>query len=182
MKPFQQGQLDGLCGFYSIINALRLINGGITEDKCYEHTEDWLLALEKKRGKLAKVVATGLYLNDMIYVLTMASERYDFRRSRPYYKQSKVDLDAFWTNMQDFFSSGNHRAIIIGYYSNLWDDDGHWSVVRKVTDKSIQLFDSYGNMYIRRSSCTTNIDEHGKRTVICPAQTIFLMKNGKQQA
>ena len=25
MKPFQQGELDGLCGLYAIVNALRLI-------------------------------------------------------------------------------------------------------------------------------------------------------------
>jgi len=32
MKPYRQGALDGLCGVYSIINAVRIVNGIDDED------------------------------------------------------------------------------------------------------------------------------------------------------
>ena len=34
IKPYRQGQLDGLCGTYALVNALRLLCPRLGEDAC----------------------------------------------------------------------------------------------------------------------------------------------------
>ena len=34
LKPYRQGRLDGLCGVYALINALRLLCPRLNEDDC----------------------------------------------------------------------------------------------------------------------------------------------------
>jgi hypothetical protein len=34
LKPYRQGRLDGLCGLYTLINALRLLCPKVDEDAC----------------------------------------------------------------------------------------------------------------------------------------------------
>jgi hypothetical protein len=34
LKPYQQGRLDGLCGVYALINALRLLCPRLDENDC----------------------------------------------------------------------------------------------------------------------------------------------------
>ena len=34
LKPYRQGRLDGLCGVYALINALRLLCPRLNEDAC----------------------------------------------------------------------------------------------------------------------------------------------------
>ncbi len=34
LRPYRQGRLDGLCGIYALINALRLLCPKLDEDTC----------------------------------------------------------------------------------------------------------------------------------------------------
>ena len=45
ISPYRQGQLDGLCGLYAIINAIRLATHDRTDEFGHEVWRDLLLAL-----------------------------------------------------------------------------------------------------------------------------------------
>ena len=34
LRPYRQGQLDGLCGIYALVNALRLLCPRLDEEAC----------------------------------------------------------------------------------------------------------------------------------------------------
>ncbi len=188
LKPYLQGDVDGLCGLYSAVNALRLIEKKLTLDECYEEVHIWLTALEKRRGEIAKVIINGLYLYDLNFVLNLMAEKFDVTKFRPFYKQANIPFNVYWDTLKSFFEEGDQRAVIAGY-ENRRLDDSHWSVIKKVTDKSIHLFDSCGRRYILKSKCMTQKMNGNQTIVLYPAQTFFLIKhdngnnngNGKQK-
>lgn len=59
MKPYLQGNLDGLCGVYSLINAARLVGGPKGKRNSQRLLHACLAALKEKMD-LAQAVSHGL--------------------------------------------------------------------------------------------------------------------------
>jgi hypothetical protein len=167
--------MDGLCGIYSAINALRLIEKRVSLNECYELTYEWLTVLQKRKGNLVNIVTDGMYIRDLNFVLTLMCNQFGIEKYRPFFRQKDVPLDDFWSSMEQFFAEGNSRAVIIGYYR--FDANGHWSVADKVSDRSIRLFDSFGGKYLRKANCTTLEINDDQPIGVCPNQTFYLMKH-----
>lgn len=173
LKPFQQGDLDGLCGYYSAINALRLINPKIGWSDCYELTKEWLPMLEEKRGYFAQMATIGLYMPDLNFILTLIANEYGIKKKRPFCRNSRASLDEYWTAMKDFLDEAPHRAIVFGYYT---ETASHWTVAKRLTKKTIWLFDSSREKVLRKSLLTTGKINYDKPIGLSPALTFFLQK------
>src|SRR5215204_6001316 len=69
LKPYRQGRLDGLCGVYSLINALRLLCPRLDEDAC----ERVFFALIRARARQAAspltVVSGGLSRRELLRLI-----------------------------------------------------------------------------------------------------------------
>ena len=66
MKPYQQGYLDGLCGAYAVINAVRLVSKNLT-------TEEKIRAFRKEINQIASAYTNpdDVYqMNIQLFALT----------------------------------------------------------------------------------------------------------------
>lgn len=172
LKPFVQGDLDGLCGLYALINALRKItppSSSITDD-------DW-------RDFFAKLIcayppiAHGAHSRDMAKLARIAQfELTRWRNFRielrwPLLDRRIVTLSAAIEKLSDV-ADRRATAIILGFGGKL----EHWSVLERVSSSHFILFDSGLYHRVRVDRCrlsrelSANIYEH----VIDPAAAIVV--------
>jgi hypothetical protein len=171
MKPFQQGDLDGLCGLYATINAVKLISKRISYDFGSEILLDAALTINKKTIDFIIEGTTTLditrILRDNICI------EFDIRRSKPFHSRSNVSLDEFWETLCIFLHSKPGRAAIIVIETSSYS---HWTVVRNINNKRLILFDSNKRVFINRRQCSTTELGPNISIIISPASTFFLEK------
>ena len=113
MRPYNQGDLDGLCGFYSVINAVKHITKRMT-------FEDWqfiflkMLKLQLKRQKSANFIIYGIS-DEKITKLLQYTQKLKFRiyYSRPFKRLNHLDIEEFWLYLEEFLKGNQNRCIIL---------------------------------------------------------------------
>ncbi|SFJ09140.1 hypothetical protein [Nitrosomonas sp. Nm34] len=170
MLPFEQGGLDSLCGIYSIVNAERIINNTVSQDS-QDLFNKIVQYLESQRS-LATILTKGMLLKHITTVLDdVVGDRVAYKK-RHFAGVETPDLNTFWTEVASFLNKNNgaNRAVLLGI-SGFYD---HWTVVKKISESSIDLLDSDGLRRFNRINCTTSDAKGKRRHVLCPAQTYFL--------
>lgn len=143
-SPLQQGWLDSLCGVYSIVNANRLVNN-------VSHTDSqplFNLIIEKlhKKRLLHRVILEGINHKNLSWLMgEIGTDVFPLMETN---KRGFLSLNDWWQYSRDFLETPN-RTIILSI-GGLHD---HLSVVQKVGEKSITLFDSDGFKSLRKSQC-----------------------------
>jgi hypothetical protein len=169
LPPFQQGGLDSLCGLYSIINAERFINRS-SDDETQQLFDD-LIHYLSKRKLLSKFLIGGILHREMLGILyTVVGKRRIANIEIPWRGVANPDLTTFWKSIQAFLDGTPGRAVILG----LQGYHDHWTVIEKITNRSILLYDSALIKRLPRSSCTTVYATWQRKHVLLPAQTYFL--------
>jgi hypothetical protein len=169
LPPFQQGGLDSLCGLYSIINAERFINRSSDEET--QQLFDDLIHYLSRRKLLSKFLIGGILHREMLGILyTVVGKRRIANVEIPWRGVANPDLTTFWKSIQAFLDSTPGRAVILG----LQGYHDHWTVIEKITNRSILLYDSALIKRLPRSSCTTVYATWQRKHVLLPAQTYFL--------
>jgi hypothetical protein len=145
LEPFRQGRLDGLCGVYSVINALRLAvwpAHRLGRESCKDLFR--LLTSElAARSKLYDVLTGGSRHRLVTALLREADswlrDEYEIRLHyrRPYRGQSSVRPSAIAATLARHLADG-HASVIAGLTGSI----EHWTVVRAVGPKTMLLFDS----------------------------------------
>ncbi|MBS3652411.1 hypothetical protein KEU06_27865 [Pseudaminobacter sp. 19-2017] len=171
IQPFKQGQLDGLCGIYAIINAIRIALGA--EEKRFRRS-DWeelfyvlLCAVDEEIGAV-KAVSYGLSAKSFRKAAKVAVEhmrdeheaaisitRLIPRHAKPTAPQVIQAIDAT--------SAG--QAVIAGLSGKL----DHWTICRRVSAKSLILFDSNSYLRIARPNCRMCYEpkhDHGRQDIM----------------
>lgn len=173
MFQFEQGGLDSLCGIYSLVNAERMINL-TSRDDSQELFNSIVKYLEKK-DMLAKILTEGMYLKHIKMILNdVIGNRIPY--SKPHFAGvSNPDLNTFWQEITNFLNNDSNletgpKRVVLLSMSGVHD---HWTLIKSISEKQIQLFDSMGLRHLNRNCCTT-ADSNGKRIhVLYPAQTYF---------
>lgn len=167
--PFQQGGLDSLCGLYSIVNAERFINHSSDEET--QQLFDDLIHYLSRRGLLGKFLIGGILHHQMLLILNKVVGKKRISNVQiPWRGVPNPDLTTFWRSMQSFLDGTPGRSIILG----LEGYHDHWTVIEKITSRSILLYDSSLIKRLPRWRCTT-VYPTGKRVhILLPAQTYFL--------
>lgn len=169
LPPFQQGGLDSLCGLYSIINAERFINRSTDEES--QTLFDDLIYFLSRRGLLGKFLIGGILHPQMLLILDkVVTKKRIANVEIPWRGVTNPDLTSFWKSMQAFLDGTPNRSIILG----MMGYHEHWTVIEKITNRSILLYDSARIKRLPRNFCTTVYAKGQRKHVLLPAQTYFL--------
>lgn len=156
LKPSKQGQLDGACGFYSIVNAIYSLEPDFDRDEIFAQAYaanlldgDPMNFIDgTRRGTIKNVLSRVIDFLHEYYELT------DNETGNPYRLVFKMP---FWhldknrdrKAVLNFLKQADNEAgivCIIGYEYKPSDDVEshyyHWSVVTKATEKGLEFFDS----------------------------------------
>src|SRR3954466_3937982 len=69
LKPYRQGQLDGLCGVYALINALRLLCPRLDEDACERAFCALIRARARQTTSPVAVISGGLSRRELLRLI-----------------------------------------------------------------------------------------------------------------
>jgi hypothetical protein len=166
--PFEQGGLDSLCGIYSLVNAERMINRTSADDSV-ELFNSIISFLDGKR-LLASILTNGMLLRYIKAVLAEVIGDRIANKELRFAGVANPDLDVFWNEIFSFHSESPRRAVLLSM-SGVHD---HWTVVKDISERQMQLFDSNGLLRLNRINCTTAYQRGQRHHILWPAQTIFL--------
>ena len=69
IKPYRQGRLDGLCGVYALVNALRLLCPRLDEDTCEQVFSVLVKARTRQTASPLAVISAGLSRRELLQLL-----------------------------------------------------------------------------------------------------------------
>src|SRR3954470_1220749 len=69
IKPYRQGRLDGLCGLYALVNALRLLYPRLNEDACEAAFCALIRARTRQTASPLAVISAGLSRRELLQLL-----------------------------------------------------------------------------------------------------------------
>ncbi len=69
LKPYRQGRLDGLCGVYALINALRLLCPKLDEDDCERAFCALIQARAQHAASALTVIHGGLSRRELLRLI-----------------------------------------------------------------------------------------------------------------
>jgi hypothetical protein len=168
--PYQQGDLDSLCGVYCVVNAVSRLCGPLSEDKATELFESIVEFLET-RSPLVERILAGTALTEIGGVLgQVVAHQYPIQRCKAFHGFPKVSRHFFWDHIQDFMD--NYEGVVLTAIGGHHD---HWTLIHKATDRTFNLYDSGGIHRLYRAHCTLdqkNPENH--RHILYPTHTYFL--------
>lgn len=139
-QPYKQGILDGMCGFYSVLNAVHYLKDNFTATKA----EKILNKMVKFKGKLFfENYSTGMYMKEVVQLLDLLKKEEGFKKLEYTLPFEDDEFD----DAYEYVATLNHlmqdRVAIV----SIGDPWHHWTVVSKLDlrREKMHLFDSYYN-------------------------------------
>jgi len=157
--------LDGLCGLYAIINALRLLLANVrpltpsVSEDLFTHGVRML----EENGRLASSLYSGVrVLMCQRLALELAAEAgrmtgYEVLAWRPFQRCRELPRTELMEFLETMIDQGSPVLVHLG------GDYGHHTVVSGYTRTRLNLFDSVGHKWIRRGSCDVESDSSTAR-------------------
>jgi hypothetical protein len=154
VEPFAQGDLDGMCAIYTIINAMRALCPELTMSastalfqrlirSLHTHTNDALspVLIGTSRSLLRKLLAEAKSHVGKQFKVNL--------EIRPKGRSIKAkSLDVAWDRLAAIL---DERTVVI---FELGGRCSHWTVVYDVKPKTMLLLDSGDRRNLKRSHCT----------------------------
>ena len=171
--PYRQGDLDGLCGVYSVVNAVRALCPELDQEGA-----EWLFAhlmhsLEDLGVNLPAAVASGIgrvELGRLIRAATAyVAEELEIQltvKRLPKALRLTSNLAELWHAFEASLSPECVAIIgVAGIHS-------HWTIAAQITPKQVKLYDSGRIAVLRRGHCTVAkaVNRHG-----IPPKQVFLI-------
>jgi hypothetical protein len=198
IEPQKQGELDGACGFYSVSNALNLLTG-IDPDVTFRCLVESMLQDKNpmcfvdgmERGTLKDIISrTFRQLNEggIKLIDEFTGEKYipNLACKIPYWQSEPTNRSDFIKLMKSVDLDKNGVVAIMGYkfsqHKNV-TSYAHWTVIKKVTNKSLITFDSGGERKVipwskvRISSPSDDKKFHSETPYFLFPKDIFLISN-----
>lgn len=153
--PYAQGELDGLCGVYAIVNAVEASVTGWNKqnaDGLFKH----LVTRLSGEGRLHMAMADGIGVRELCRLIDYAgaylADEYGLSLKRRNAFARRVPLSSYWQRIQEHLQGRGQTAII-----GLWGKYEHWSCAHSITGRTVHLSDSgwYPIRRIYRANCTT---------------------------
>ena len=154
-QPFRQGDLDGLCGVYSVVNAVRVLCPELGQDGAEWLFDHLMQSLQRLGADAGVSVSAGVgqrVVASLIKeaILQMAAE-YDIDmtcRRLPKLLRRTTNLDRLWTKLAITLSPT--CVAVLATSGQL----SHWTVAVSATPRLIRLYDSCTIRLLRRGDCT----------------------------
>jgi hypothetical protein len=179
--PLQQGDLDGLCGAYALVNAVtRLLhNKGFHRDDANRLFQRLCRTLHR-RQRMPQAVWRGTHIDDIDGMLRTVRRfvRENFAVtlvvSRPFDQGVPRKKDRFFRVLSKSFNSIDERKVaVIGL-----DRPGfHWTIATEVTERSFRLYDSGRSKRLRYGDCTLGKTMRGRQTIVAQETRILSVED-----
>lgn len=163
IRPFQQGDYSNQCGFYAVGNVISLLFPDIRKTPLFETIWDFYI---ETYGD-ASGALYGIYRDRLNKILCHVIDEFELPCNvhRPWWSKKARSIDEFIDKLRNVLNPPN-SAIIFGYEHGIEGNRGfysHWSIIKKITEKSLLLFDSDGeNARIPIQRCLLWDDPHSK--------------------
>ena len=177
-KPYKQGLLDGMCGFYSVINAIHFLKPGINTVKAEKLLKNMI---KIKPYSFHNLYCDGTYYENVVHLVKHTLNNIhgykDLSYSTPFEDDTFDDAYEYTSCLKEFVDGKNSVAIVsVGHP---WY---HWTVISKVDTKeeNIQLFDSYFNLEDKGSKLSIkdlSLKKKEKKFELYTYETIIITKN-----
>lgn len=182
--PFRQGELDGLCGVYAVINAIRLVLGARSQllGPC-----DWqdlfvvlMQSIDHSVGA-ARAASEGIETKPLRYLLKAAilhlavEHNLNIRASPMLTRTERPSFAKLLPRIGNYVRQPG-QAILLSVFGSL----NHWTVIRRVSHNSLILFDSSGYTRIALDACRMSYERpkaKGRQHVV-PPEALFSVSCG----
>lgn len=176
-RPYRQGELDGLCGVYSTINAVRTLCPEIDKTAAVYLFETLVYALPDAGIDTTSALVSGIGRSALALIIKSAiahiRSEHDIElmvRRLPQDLRRSGDLHGLWTWLAERVSP--ERVAILG----LGGRESHWTVAVEVTRHQIKLLDSGSMGVLRRKQCT--VGRAATRYSVSPVQVFLVDRKG----
>ena len=168
MKPLQQGELDGLCGCYAVINAIRFL---VPKARDIEFCNKLMIRIVGDIYTAKDVTGGGGELKmTRVFEYARAKVLKDLKIGLAMSNKGRANKFATPGHaMEGTFEAGRPGVFIMGF-------DGiysHWTVVPQVTKSDVLLFDSCGLKKFNRNHVIWAKDarnaDRDKMAIVAPA-------------
>jgi hypothetical protein len=178
LKPYRQGRLDGLCGVYTLINALRLLCPRLDEDDCERVFCALIRARARQTASPLAVISGGLSRREMLRLLgswqRYAAREFGIMLTVNRLKVSEPTLHNIWRGLCRALD-GKSVAIV-----GLDGVERHWTVAHAATKRTLRVADSSGLRVIFRSQCT--VGRTRLRYQLRPSEVLVVRRCGRRGA
>lgn len=174
--PYKQGLLDGMCGFYSVINAIHFLKSDFSLEKAERMLKSMILL---KPHAFHRMYSDGTYHENVIsFVNHIVSKRgfKTFSYSTPFQYTDFNDSSEFISSLSSLVDGKKSVAIVL--VGNPWY---HWTVISKIDSKkeTISLFDSCLDPEDRDSRLKMkdiSLKKKLGKYELCPQETIIISR------
>ena len=174
-KPFRQGDLDGLCGVYSVVNAVHALCPELGAGGAAWLFGHLMQALHQAGADTSRAVAEGIGQRLVTMLLAEAiaqmTAEYDIDltvKRLPKALRLTANLDGVWRAIAEALSPA--CVAVLGMAGR----HCHWTVAIGATARQIRLFDSATMQMLRRRDCT--VATAVKRTGISPPHVFLITR------
>src|SRR4051794_37211226 len=152
IRPYWQGRLDGLCGVYTLVNALRLLCPRLDEDACERVFCALIRARARQTSSPLTVISGGLSRRELLRLIgpwqRFVAKEFGITLTINRLKVSQPTLRSIWRGLCRALD-GKSVAIV-----GLDGIERHWTVAHAATERTLRVADSCGLRVIFRSQCT----------------------------
>ena len=174
-KPYRQGDLDGLCGLYCLVNAVRVLCPEMDGEAAAALFEHLLQSLRLAGVKPVEAITCGVDVGPHSQLIKRAvqyvNDEYDIELTARRLRKSVRDaphINRLWRELAARLSP-NCVAIL-----GLGGRHSHWTVAVRASRRQIRLYDSSEMGVLRRGRCT--VGAATRRTLIEPTCVVFIRR------
>jgi len=167
-KPYLQGQLDGYCGVYSMVNAVHYLCGPLSTTQAETLLLKLMRYLEPKQSAFRRLTNGTMFKEIVLALDHIITRQYPIKKTKPYNRNKNICIDILWCDITNFLST--HNGIVL---MGMDGKHGHWSLVKKITPRSMLLFDSDRLYRLPKRYCTTD-EEQEALHILQPTHVLFL--------
>jgi hypothetical protein len=173
VKPaYLQGDLDCLCGVYSVVNGAKLVNSDLRGSKAWDLFYYCVKHIQKRK-RLLRDLTGGVPGYDIKALLrNVLASKYEITVKRPFSRVPGIKLNPFLAEIRKFLEEDENRAVIVCFAAG-WELP-HWSVIKSAGKIQVSFCDSAGWSRISRRRLTTRKATKSKPFLFATKETYFV--------
>lgn len=174
---YDQGDLDGLCGIYAVVNALNHLLQNRSESALSESLFEAVLRAIPRR-MYPEVLFEGLDVEDLQKIARAAVRHLDqewniqVEVTRPFLRRRFKDQLSFLDELETVVGERPCSTVIGIDWNGV---EGHWTVLKEIRSDEMRLIDSAGTKVLKRKG--TSVRRNG-RPRYCPEETTIFVLRG----